>query len=75
VSSPGLDRPLFRPEDYERFRGKRAKVKLSAKVGERRRFEGVLAGVVAGRLLLEADAERYELPLELVESARLIPEL
>jgi ribosome maturation factor RimP len=74
VSSPGLDRPLFGVEHYERFRGRKAKVKLSAKLGNRRNFEGVLAGVAEGHLLLEVDGALQELPLDLVESARLVPE-
>jgi ribosome maturation factor RimP len=74
VSSPGLDRPLFAVGHYERFRGKRAKVRLSAKLENRRNFEGVLAGVADGHLLLEVDGELRKLPLDLVESARLVPE-
>lgn len=74
VSSPGLDRPLFGIEHYERFRGRKAKVKLAAKLDERRNFEGVLGGVCDGRLLLEVDGGIRELPLEMIESARLVPE-
>jgi ribosome maturation factor RimP len=75
VSSPGLDRPLFGVEHYERFRGHRAKVKLAVKLEGRRNFEGLLAGVNDGSLRLELDGEVRELPLELIESARLVPEL
>ncbi len=74
VSSPGLDRPLFTLEHYQRFVGKRAKVKLREKLGGRRRFEGVLQGVSDGHLLLEGEGERFRLPLDQIESARLVPE-
>jgi ribosome maturation factor RimP len=74
VSSPGLDRPLFGVEQYERFRGHRAKVRLAAKLEGRRNFAGVLAGVDQGALLLEEDGETIVLPLEMIESARLVPE-
>jgi ribosome maturation factor RimP len=74
VSSPGLDRPLFGAEHFERFRGNRAKVKLSAKLDERRNFEGAIVGVRGDHLLLKVDGELLELPLALIESARLIPE-
>jgi ribosome maturation factor RimP len=55
VSSPGLDRPLFGVEHYERFRGRRAKVRLGVKLEGRRNFEGLLAGVEGDRLRLEVD--------------------
>jgi len=74
VSSPGLDRPLFGTEHYERFRGRRAKIKLAAKLDGRRNFEGVLSGVCDGHLLLEIDGANRELPLDMIESARLVPE-
>jgi len=74
VSSPGLDRPLFSAEHYERFRGCKAKVKLAAKLGDRRNFEGVLGNVSDTHLLLEIDGEIRELPLEMIVSARLVPE-
>ena len=75
VSSPGLDRPLFSVAHYERFRGSRAKVKLVSKLEGRRNFEGVLGGVRDELLLLEVDGEVRELPVAMIESARLIPEL
>jgi ribosome maturation factor RimP len=75
VSSPGLDRPLFGVDQFERFRGRRAKVRLSAKLGGRRNYEGVLGGVEGEMLRIESDGETRELPLDLVESARLVPEL
>jgi ribosome maturation factor RimP len=74
VSSPGLDRPLFTGEQLQRFTGERARVRLDAKLDGRRRFDGVLRGVDAGRLYIEADGEVFALPLEMIDSARLVPE-
>ncbi|MBP7983261.1 MAG: ribosome maturation factor RimP [Chromatiaceae bacterium] len=74
VSSPGLDRPLFGVEHYERFRGRRAKVRLGVKLEGRRNFEGLLAGVEGDRLRLEVEGAVRELPLAMIESARLVPE-
>ena len=74
VSSPGLDRPLFGVEHYERFRGRRAKVRLGVKLECRRTFEGLLAGVEGDRLRLEVEGAVRELPLATIESARLVPE-
>lgn len=74
VSSPGLDRPLFKLEHFERFSGERARIRLFAKLQGRRRYEGLLVGVDGAAVLLDAEGERFELPFELIESARLVPE-
>jgi ribosome maturation factor RimP len=74
VSSPGLDRPLFGAEHYVRFRGKRVKIKLAAKLEGRRNFEGVLGDVSGENLSLEVDGKICVLPLAMIESARLVPE-
>ncbi len=74
VSSPGMDRPLFGAEHYNRFRGQRAKVRLGVKLKGRRNFEGLLAGVEGDCLRLEVEGIVHELPLAMIESARLVPE-
>jgi ribosome maturation factor RimP len=74
VSSPGLDRPLFTAAQLQRFTGERALVRLDAKLDGRRRFDGTLRGIDEGRLRMEIDGEVYALPLEMIESARLVPE-
>ena len=48
VSSPGIERKLLKPRDYERFQGKKAKVTLRELVDGRRNWEGTLAGFVEG---------------------------
>jgi ribosome maturation factor RimP len=75
VSSPGLDRPLFTREHFERFTGHPAKVSLREKLDGRRRFTGVLQGLEGDALLMEVDGETRRLPLDRIESARLVPEL
>ena len=74
VSSPGLDRPLFSREHYERFAGSRIKVKLRIKLDGRRRFEGILMGVEDDAVLVEGEEGLFRLPLSRIEKARLIPE-
>jgi ribosome maturation factor RimP len=74
VSSPGMDRPLFKIEHFERFGGARARIRLAEKLNGRRRFEGRLAGVSGSTILLDAEDGRHELPYASIESARLIPE-
>ena len=75
VSSPGLDRPLKRLADFERFVGREASVKLKLPRDGRRRFEGRIAGVEAGKVLLELDGERLAIGLEDIDRARLVPDV
>jgi len=74
VSSPGLDRPLFTAEHFQRFRGRRASIKLATKFGGRRNLQGQIAGLKEEAVLLVVDGEAWEIPLGVIESARLIPE-
>ena len=74
VSSPGLDRPLFTPEQFQRFVGSQVTVKLRNKLQERRRFKGLLKGVEEQELLVVVDGEEYRLPLAQVDKARLVPD-
>ena len=76
VSSPGLDRPLRKASDFERFAGHKAEVRMrTADAGGRRRFVGVLRGAADGRVSLELDGGLVALALEDVERAKLVPEL
>ncbi len=73
VSSPGLDRPLVKPEHFRRFAGSRARIVLNARVSGRRRFTGELREADERRVVLEADGERYELAYADMDTARLAP--
>ena len=53
VSSPGVERKLLKPNDYTRFQGKKAKIVLREPVENRRHWEGTLAGLENGAVLLE----------------------
>jgi ribosome maturation factor RimP len=75
VSSPGLDRPLKRLEDFQRFAGRDASVKLKLPRDGRRRFEGRLVGVEDGRIVLEVEGRRQELAFEDIDRARLVPDV
>lgn len=74
ISSPGLDRPLFTREHFERFAGCRARLKMVAKIEGRRNFEGILRGVQDMNVVLEVDGEQCLLPLSQIDTARLVPE-
>lgn len=75
VSSPGLDRPLRRAEDFRRFAGERAHVKMRVPVAGRKNFTGVLRGVSDSQLELEVDGALVSLDLAQVDKARLVPNL
>jgi ribosome maturation factor RimP len=72
VSSPGIDRPLVRREDYQRFRGHEAKLELAAPIDGRRRFRGKLLGIEADRVRLNLGTEVVELPLASIQRAKLV---
>lgn len=76
VSSPGLDRPLVKRSDFERFAGSKADVRMRVPDATgRRRFVGVLHGVHDGSIEIEAEGLRVLLALDGVERARLVPQL
>jgi len=73
VSSPGIDRPLIKLEDFARFAGFQAKVDLKELIGTRKHFTGRLDGVKDDAILmtLEKD-EAVELPYALLHRAKLV---
>lgn len=75
VSSPGLDRPLVKAADYERFAGQKAVLKLRLPLDGRKKFTGVLGELRDGVLSLDVDGNPVAIPLADVDSARLVPVL
>lgn len=73
VSSPGLDRPLRRPRDFERFAGERVSLTTTATEG-RRRHTGRLLGLRDGAVALETDEGEVEVPLDEVRRCTLKPD-
>jgi ribosome maturation factor RimP len=72
VSSPGLDRPLRRAEDYRRFAGRRAKLVVRQAVDGQTFFRGILGGVDEGDVLIDADdKKRHRVPLGVITRANL----
>jgi len=72
VSSPGIDRPLVRPEDYDRFSGFEARIELAHPLEGRKRFRGRLLGLAEGCVRLATDAGEAQLPLDDVARAKLV---
>jgi ribosome maturation factor RimP len=73
VSSPGIDRPLKKATDFERFAGSEITLKLRLPLNGRRNFSGVLHGIQDGRLRLQTDAGEMEVDLVNIDKARLVP--
>ncbi|HYL62259.1 MAG TPA: ribosome maturation factor RimP [Candidatus Methylomirabilis sp.] len=77
VSSPGLDRALKKAGDYERFRGRLAKISTTEPVENEKFFEGRLAGIAAGKVRMELKGKvprTVEVPLEKIRKANLVVE-
>ncbi len=72
VSSPGIDRPLVRREDFVRFAGFEAKVELNAPRDGRKRFRGRLLGVEGDEVRLLVDGTPVALPLAAIARAKLV---
>jgi ribosome maturation factor RimP len=72
ISSPGIDRPLVRREDYDRFSGFEARIELTEPFAGRKRFRGRLLGTADGDLRLATEAGEARLPLASVARARLV---
>jgi ribosome maturation factor RimP len=75
VSSPGLDRPLKRPEDFGRFAGRKASLRLRLPREGRRRFEGVIASVEPEGVVLEVEGQQLRFAFAEIDRARLVPEV
>jgi ribosome maturation factor RimP len=65
---------LFKLQDFERFAGAVAKIKLLVPHDGRRNFTGILRGLSDGRVKIEVDEEVFELEFEHIERAKLIPQ-
>lgn len=73
VSSPGLDRPLVRPQDYVRFAGEQVTLKLRVPMENRRRLSGQLVGLENELVKLIVDGRDVSVALTNVDAARLKP--
>lgn len=72
VSSPGIERPLTKPQDFTRFAGRLISIKTREAIDKRKRFEGVLRGLEGDEVVLESEGEAARIPLSLVSQANLV---
>jgi len=71
VSSPGLERPLKKDEDFERFAGRPVEINTFAPLCGQKEWQGVLKGLRDGDVVVESDGEEIAIPREKVAKARL----
>lgn len=71
VSSPGFDRPLRKPKDFERFTGEAIKLKTHEPVEGRKQFSGTLQGFRDGLVLVDCQGTQYEIHVENIQKANL----
>ena len=74
VSSPGLDRPLRRLKDFQRFTGSLVQLKTVTPMDGQRNFKGRLLQANEDIIVLETETEELSLPMNAIEKARLVPE-
>lgn len=72
VSSPGIDRPLTRLDDFARWAGFTARLEAEELVDGRRRFKGTLAGVEDHQVLIDTDQGPARVPFEMLSDAKLV---
>jgi ribosome maturation factor RimP len=76
ISSPGIDRPLFKITDFERYSGKTAKLKLLVGLQGRKNFKGRLTGVTDSKwVTIEVDGQQFDLPYADIAKANLVGDI
>jgi ribosome maturation factor RimP len=74
ISSPGLDRKLTKPAEFERFAGRLARISTIEPVENQKFFEGRLAGVAGGKVQIEVQGRVIAVPMEGIRKANLVVE-
>ena len=72
ISSPGIDRPLVRPVDFDRYAGFDAKIEMVAAIDGRKKFKGQLLGIEQDLVKIRLGEETYELPVSDIRRAKLL---
>ena len=72
VSSPGIDRPLKKPRDFERAEGKEVEIKLYKPLNGAKLYTGVLVGLKDGQIVIEANGEQLSFEQKAVALARCV---
>ena len=75
VSSPGLDRPLFTPAQFEQFAGEQVQVRLRGKIDGRRKITGLIEAVDNGTIVVIEDGVTHQIPADAIEQAHIVPQI
>ena len=69
VSSPGINRPLKKPEHFQRFIGKRVRIRTGDMIDGRRSFLGILSEVSGDTIRIEVEGKAYQIPFSMIEKS------
>ncbi len=72
VTSPGPERPLSKLQDYERFKGRKAKIKTCQPINDQKNFTGIILGVAAEQIKLSSNEKTMTIPFGDISKARLV---
>ena len=72
VTSPGIDRPLVKLADYERFVGREAKIETMVPVDGRKRFKGKLLGVDGDKVQIDFEGQKQNIDFSIINKAKLV---
>ncbi|OFC70857.1 ribosome maturation factor RimP [Alteromonas confluentis] len=73
ISSPGMDRPLFKEKHYEQSLGEVVQVRLTVPMNDRRNFKGKLLSCENGMINVEVDGQQFQLAVANIEKANIVP--
>ena len=74
LSSPGLDRPLRKKNDFVKFKGKEIKLESKCAIDGRKRWRGELVDLINDEVLINVDGQLYKIPFDEVYKAKLVPD-
>jgi len=72
VSSPGMDRVLFKAEQYQDYIGESLKIRTRTRLDDRRNFKGSLVSASESLVTIKVDNQEFEIPYESIDRARLV---
>jgi len=72
VSSPGMDRVLFKAEQYQDYLGQSLKIRTRTRIDDRRNFKGTLVNASASIVTIKIDNQEFKIPYESIDRARLV---
>ena len=74
VSSPGMDRPLFTPDQFRQYVGEKVKIRLRSPFDGRRNFSGQMTGIEGEDVIVVVGDDEYLLPFDMIDKANVVPQ-